>query len=159
MAWNTLPTFAGSHVATASELNPFSDNLTFLHTPIVNSFYATESPSSLTTTSTTFADISASFTKTFTTSGGLVLCLFSCVCTNAVFDWCVDGTRRGDASGGSVYWRGGTDALMVTVPLLLTGLSAGSHTISVQWRIPTAGTATIFTAYGARFYVIQRMGG
>lgn len=159
MAWNTLTTFAGSNVPTAAELNPFSDNLTFLRTPVVNDYYEANEASNITTTSTTFADISANFTKTFTMSGGYVLCLFSCVCTKVALDWCVDGVRRGDATLGSAHWASSSDAIMVTMPLPLTGLSVGSHTVSVQWRVSVSGTATIYTAYGARFYVIQRMGG
>lgn len=159
MPWNTLPNYSSGNVPTAAELNNFGGNLDFLHTPIVSSFEQTDESSNLTTTSTAWADISANFSKTFTMSGGYVFCLFSCVASNISIDFNVDGTRRGDATSGSQTWRDATNATMITLPLLLTGLSAASHTISVQWRVPVSGTATIYTAYRPRFYVVQLRGG
>ena len=157
MAWTTPPSFASSAVPTAAQLNTYVSDLTHLHTPVTNSYV--ETGSNITTTSTAFANISANFSKTFTMSGGNVLCLFSAVAGNVALDWNVDGTRRGDTTLGSAHWRTGTDFCIITIPLLLTGLSAGSHTISVQWRVPVAGTATIYTSYATRFYVMQLRGG
>lgn len=157
MTWTTPPSFASLAVPTAAQLNTYVTDLTHLHTPVVNSYEETGT-SNLTTTSTTFADI-PNFTTTFTMSGGYALCFFSAVVGNVSLDYNVDGTRRGDATLGSLCWRTGTDAMTVTMPLLLTGLSAGSHTISVQWRVPTAGTATIYANYRPRFFVVQLRGG
>jgi hypothetical protein len=152
MPWNTLAAFSAT--PTAAQINTYLQNLEWLRSPPKDSFEYTGG-TDYTTTTATWADISADFSHTFTTSGGYVLVLFSAAIKRLEIDIRVDGTRMGAAptTTGTGLARVDTDFVtQCTLPILLTSLSAGSHTISAQWKYTGAGTGTIAAANAPRFY-------
>lgn len=136
-------------IPTAAQLNEFLDNLEWLHAPPTDSYEAPQG-SDFTTTATTWAAISSDFTRTITTSGGLVLVVFSAVIFQAEIDFRIDGVRWGSApdTTGSGSARETFHHRLINLPVLLN-LAAGAHTISVEWKA-TSGTATIYTSYRPR---------
>jgi hypothetical protein len=100
----------------------------------------------LTTTSTTFVDATGmSITKT--TGARRVLLTMSSTWNAAgsdgvSVDFTVDGTRVGQDNGLMQY--NGTTPANVAMSYLTDVLSAGSHTIKVQWKSVSGGSATLF---------------
>lgn len=158
MTWNTLTTFVDGNVPTATQLNAFLQNIEHLHTPNYAYYEEPSTSGDFTTVSGTWANISANFSFSLTTSGGYVFCLLEALITNTELDISVNGTRLGNAGGdGSARWyisTGFSNSAML--PVLITDLAAGTHTIAAQFRRATAsGTGTIFSAYCPRFLVYE----
>lgn len=155
MPWNVLPTFTdGVSVATAADLNKYRENMEWLHNPPKASYEY--SGSNLTTTATTWASIGASWELTITTAGGDVLVVFSATVTNMDFDIDFDGTKwtAGTSTAtGALEVTQTVNKVMIYLPMVRTGLSAGSHTVKAMWKVPSVGTATIYGTYAPRFYV------
>ena len=162
MTWNTLTGYVDGNVPVAADLNKYLQNLTHLHTPVVSSYIETNEASDLTTTATTWADIGSSWNKTFTTEGGRVLALLVCLINNLHLDFEMDGTRLGEAGtgghGSMVSPSGGSTRLQIAFFHIFT-LSAASHTLKTKWRVPSAGTGTIYTSYSPRLFVVKLRGG
>jgi hypothetical protein len=151
MAW-TQPKTWSSEPLTSSDLNThLRDNLEILKDP-ASGDYTLNEVSDYTTTSTTFVDVDATnLSATLTTNGGDVFVFFAPLVALGssqivFFDLDVDGTRLG-----------GNDGIVATVPTgvgvavpiiaMVTGLTAGSHTIKLQWKV-SAGTGKIYAGAG-----------
>lgn len=160
MAWNSpLPVGTdGVTVTSAADLNKYRENLEYMRAPNNAEYVELNDSSNYTTTALTWAAISASYSLSITTTGGLVLVLLNLMVNNLDIDIEVDGTRLGTSgvSGAGVFsWPfGGSGVAVVNIPVLLDGpLSAASHTIKAMWKVPSAGTGTIYTQYRPRFRV------
>lgn len=99
------------------------------------------------TTSTTFADV---LSTTLTTAGGDLDVFFSASGISSVsnlqthFRLMVDGV----AAGAGCAWttKDVSARGAATMTRRVTGLSAASHTIAIQWCLGSAGTSTIDAA-------------
>lgn len=115
---------------------------------ILQSASATRTAGDVTTTSTSFTDLTGA-TVTLTTGARRCLVLFQCVANNSgagnntAFDIAVDGTLQGQTYGLALM--AGTSNATITIPFLTAVLSAASHTIKIQWRVD-AGTGKVFAS-------------
>ena len=170
MAWTTPKTWVAGNTLTAAELNEqVRDNLTFLNSK-PSADYVLDEASDYTTTSGTFVDIdSTNLSLSITTGGGDVLAWFTAICypnttnspTHANFDIDVDGSRIGGDDGLQIAIASGSgtyayDQRGFFVVRLITGLSAGSHTFTAQWKVASgwtmpAGAGTTSGPGGATF--------
>jgi hypothetical protein len=150
MAWTTPKTWNTGDLVTATDLNThLRDNLDALKGPPTGS-YVLNQGSDYTTTSTSFVDLDATnLSLTITTTGGDVLVVFAgtglTAGGNAVYlDITLDGTRVGGNDGIVDIYNG-----YFPIPLvyLLRSVSAGSHTIKLQWKV-SGGTGTLFAGAG-----------
>lgn len=118
-----------------------------------DSYEANES-SDYTTTSTSFTDVDGTnFSLTITTTGGNVLVGFSgtvridTVGAHVQLNVDVDGSVVA-ADDGIVSMRaGGVTINSMSFTYLVTGLSAGSHTFKLQWKV-SSSTATLYAGAG-----------
>lgn len=124
-----------------------------------------------TTTGGSFANVDGTnLSKTITTYGGHVLVAFNGTAGatggsssgSVAFDFTVDGTRHGDANTlgliqTGALGSGGTES--VSFACLVTGLSAGSHTFTLQWRRASGDrTMQLYSTTAtnpAAFYVVE----
>jgi hypothetical protein len=157
MAWTTaLTNFSDGNTPTAAQLNEYVANLDWLHDLPTNS-YEQPQGANLTTTSLTWANISANYSLSLTTTGGPVFIYFAATLQQLEIDIAVNGTRRGTAgvSGeGIVRYQNGIIPKPITIPFVIS-LAAGAHTIAAQWRVPSAVTGTILVDHAPRFFVRQ----
>lgn len=141
-AWTTpKQDWALNDIVTAPDLNAIGENLAYLKEQSARDS-ATITPASTGSTSwTTRASLS------LTTRGGDVqVCFYAGVFHTALgrayFDVALDGTRvaLNGADGSLELTPGGSGtASQAALTLLLTGISAGSHTIALQWKTDAAG--------------------
>lgn len=158
--WTPPATWTGSLI-TVNRLNEqIRDNLEFLKDPPSASYEADEG-SNYTTTSSSFVDVdSTNLSLTIETAGGDVLIAFHGTVTRSAsggivrFDVDVDGTRVA-SDDGIIAAEPVTGAGMpVSFVRYVTGLSPGSHTFKLQWKINT-GTATLYAGAGTSQYDIH----
>lgn len=151
MAWTQPKTWSNEPLV-AGDLNThLRDNLEALKDPPQGGTDI-DSATDYSTTSGTFNDVdSTDFSSTLTTNGGDVLVTFVAPIVGnstlgAFFDISVDGVLIGGDDG---ITRKAVSTTVDTVCLVywVKGLSAGSHTIKLQWRV-TGGTATIYGGQG-----------
>ena len=158
MAWTEPKTWTNEPLI-ASDMNThIKDNLDALKTPPADQTVM-NAGSDTTTTNTSWEAIGAGtpiYSVTITTAGDSVLAGFH-------------GNFRHSAAGGRVYLdiyvdgvaHAGDDGIIadnanttgvpgVSISFVrrITGLSAGSHTFILYWKIVTAGTVTHFTGAG-----------
>src|SRR5262245_61351961 len=154
MAWTTPPSWTTSQLVTATQMQVLSDDLSYLlNRP--NSAVKRDNGATYTTTSTSFADIDATNLKiTMSISGSAVLLAFTCAATLSTtaymtFDFDVDGTRYGSAGADGISSHNFINAIPkgVTMVALVTGLSTGSHTFKVKYKVNT-GTGSVFSGNG-----------
>jgi hypothetical protein len=118
--------------------------------PTMGSGSASRNSGDVTTTSTSFADVTG-MSITMTTVGGPVLLSFNCVNYNSTtavncFDFTVDGTRQNpSAAFGLVALTSpaGGPNMALSMVWLTAALSAASHTFTVQWKVNVASTGTV----------------
>ncbi|GEM_PF-379305 len=152
MTWNTPITWLVDQLVTESDLNEqVRDNLNYLKgrvdTPATAHYTLTET-TDYSTSSLTFVDVdNVKLALTLNTNGGDVLVSFFGAIyapntqENAVyFDVAVNGVRRGGDEGViMVASKNGSGLTIQTgtfaFTLLVTGLSAGTHTFKLQWRV------------------------
>jgi len=138
-----------NEIVTADDMNTIGENLATLKAPVTAQYL--QSATDYTTTSTSFVDVDATnFSHTITTTGGDVLIIFFATITNnlnnanMMFDVTVDGVRQGGVEGLILETvSAATHGAVVSFALLKTGLSAGSHTIKLQWSVG-GGTGRIY---------------
>lgn len=147
MAWTTPRTWVTGELVTATIMNThIRDNLNALKAPPTDSHVVNEA-SDYTTTSTSFVDVDATdLALTITTTGGDVLVHFhGSVYRNGgssrmVFlDVDVDGARTA-GDDGIVATMADTDLKPHAIGFTryISGLSAGSHTFKLQWKVDGA---------------------
>jgi hypothetical protein len=150
MTWITPKTWTTGEALTASDLNTHvRDNLNALKSPPTASYILNES-ADYTTTSTTFVNVDGThLSLALTTTGGDVLVCFVALvqsgASQAVYlDLLLDGVRVGGNDGIVGFYNG-----YMALPLvyLLTGVSAGAHTIKLQWKV-SGGTGTMYAGAG-----------
>lgn len=152
MSWTTPKTWVNSEPLTADDLNThLRDNLNALHAPPTASYQLNEA-ANYTTTSTTFVDVDATVGKlslTITTTGGDVMIGFygyaAATGNTGFFDVEMDGTRIGGDDGLAVFY---ISIATTSFVILKTGVSAGSHTFKLQWKVASGGTATLYAGAG-----------
>lgn len=161
MAWATPATRSVSELITAAIWNAdLVDNLLYLYARPAASYIGVAG-GNYTVTSTSYVALDATNLKlTLTTSSGRVL-------VGVIMNAAADATRSAgfrvniDSGSSYDYW-GDSHQVFVTpnvisfAPLLLTGLSAGSHTFQLETKT-SAGTMTIYraTAQPVRFWVME----
>jgi hypothetical protein len=155
--WTTPKTWAAGELVTAAMLNThIRDNLEYLKTPPAASYILNES-GDYATTSTSFVNVDGTkLALTIATAGGDVLVGFSGTIINTsgtaghtFFDVEVDTVRTaGDDGYIAVSPAGAGTRSPVTFLKLIQGLSAGSHTFKLQWKV-AAGTASLFSGAGS----------
>lgn len=154
MTWHDpLPALSDSDVPTHDDLNKYLDNLNYIHTFNKDGYEEANDGSNITTTSTSWAAISANFQRTLTTSGELVLVYFSVTAQLAQFDVAVDGTRMGNnTTGEGSVGQTGSSYLHTHNFFTVLELDPGAHTFDLMWKA-ISGTATIFTRFRPRFHI------
>lgn len=147
-AWTAPHTWAVAERVTAALLNThLRDNLSYLLTP--NEFVVTAATGTFTTTSTSYTNVDATFSKTIVMNGGHLLVGMRGVMYNSAngntmtLAVDVDGTQY----VGVTNQYSSTSAVSYTdFTMLIPGLSAASHVVSLVWKT-TAGTATMDKTY------------
>ena len=153
MAWTAPKTWVVGEALTAPDLNAqIRDNMLALKAP-PTALVRLDEPTDYTTTSTVFVAVDTSrLSLSLTTSGGDMLIGFSGNISNSTQATFVDIEFDGVMIGG--------DEGLVRVPtlhsvcsfsVLKTGVTAGSHTIRVMWRVTSASTSTLYAGVTAGF--------
>jgi hypothetical protein len=147
--WHTPATWTVGQLVTATNLNEqLRDNLEFLKTP-PTSLYNLNQGSDYTTTSTSFVDVDATnLSLTINTAGGDVLIVFlgfGAGSARLYFDIAIDGVRMAGDDGFFSAVQNSNGPL--TLVALKQGLSAGSHTFKLQWKV-NSGTGTLYAGAG-----------
>lgn len=158
MAWTDPKTWT-SEPLTSSDLNTqLRDNMEALKLP-PTAHYDPQETADYTTTSTAFVDVDSTNLSLTITLGdvddsdvmiGFHATVNSNTDSRVYFDIDVDGTRLGNPDGIIFVQRNDTaDAFdhMVSFVRLVTGLSAGSHTFTLQWKV-SSGSATLHAGAG-----------
>ncbi len=151
MAWTTPKTWSVDELLTAADLNEqLRDNMNALKSP-PSAEYTLNEASDYSTSSTTFVDVDGTnLALTVNTNGGDVMVHFHGVINssgNRVYlDVDVDGSRvAGDDGITGGYF---SNRMPISFTRLLTGLSAGEHTFTLQWKV-SGGSATMFAGAGS----------
>jgi hypothetical protein len=153
--WTTMTVLETGDLVTEADLDAMRGNIEYLLDPSKQSILRFNG-TSYSTTSSAFVDIDATnLSISLTTYGGPVLVTFTgnvyagTTGQRILVDFTVDGTRYANSSYGlvQIYNPGTstTNTQPVTFAVLLTGLSAGSHTFKMQWAIAGGSTAYLIT--------------
>lgn len=161
MTWiNPKTNWQPDEVVTADDMNDIGGDLDALKNPptdISNVDHATN----FSTTSTTFTDVDPDTNIAtnelgvqVTSNGGPLLVTFSgavghnnASATSIYFDLTLDGTRVAGNDGIILVTAKSGDAVNASFTFWLTGITAGTHTVKLQWRTPS-GTATLWAGAG-----------
>jgi hypothetical protein len=154
--WHQPATWTVGQLVTATNLNEqLRDNLEFLKTP-PTSLYNLNQASDYTTTSTSFVDVDATnLSLTIVTAGGDVLITFMGFGGSSgriYLDVAIDGVRMAGDDGFLASANGVSTP--VTLVALKQGLSAGSHTFKLQWKVNT-GTGTLYAGAGTSSFDVH----
>lgn len=150
--WVTPRTYTTGELITKSILDiHIRDNLNALHTPAQFRCYIDEA-SNYSITGTSFADVDSTNLKgTIVTSGGAVFVAFiangTVTTSRCQFDICVDGTTRQGLDDGLWVANNAYEGSFY-VTAWITGLSAASHTFTIQAKAVTGGTLLIYAGAG-----------
>jgi len=167
MSWTTPKTWTAGNTLTAAELNEqVRDNLTFLNAK-PSDIYVLNEASDYSTTSSTFVDVDGTnLSLSITTGGGDLLVWFSgTVAADAgvpayiYLDVDVNGSRIGgddgvvmvaSNTGGVISQYQGDKWKNIVLLRLLSGLGAGTHTLSLQWKVlgTSGATARLYAGAG-----------
>jgi hypothetical protein len=156
MAWTTPRTWVDGEVPGGSTFNAHvRDNLLYLLAR-PNQRISRDAGSSYTTTSTSFVDIDGTnLSISLTTSGSAVLIGMAGAVrgdstdVRACFDVTIDGTRYAATTTEGITQGlppvGGNFKSPISFAVLATGLSVGSHTFRLQWKVQAAGTTALLS--------------
>jgi hypothetical protein len=156
MAWTQPKTWA-SEPLTSSDLNThLRDNLEILKDPPSDDNILNQG-SDYTTTSTAFVNIDGTnLSLTITTQGGAVMVHFHGVVgngTGTVFlDFTIDSVRHGGDDG--IIRTVSNNQQGISFTRLITGLAAGSHTFTLQWKV-NANTGTLYAGAGTSLFDVH----
>ena len=134
--WTPPKTWYPNNIVTAAEMNTYiRDNTEYLKKPAPAVATVSGKSSNYSTTSTSFVKVSSDFDLSITTSGEAVLVWFIGVTgdttAGAYWDIWVDGSQV-TPGGGFAFTKPQTS--QTTLVWVLTGLSAGAHTIELYWK-------------------------
>lgn len=151
MAWNN-PTWKAESI-TVEKLNTrLRDNMTALKEPPTDYYhYSYTGASFATTTSTSFAVISANLSLSLTTTGGDVLLVFNAAASNCYLDFTVDDERLGGTDGILAIPTLATYGEQTQMIWLAQNLAAGDHTFEVHWKV-ASGTGTLYQFVPPSFF-------
>jgi hypothetical protein len=130
---------------TATLFTALADNDDHLKNPPADLYAPATSDSNITTTSTTFVQLTG-FSLSVTTQGGKLFVWFSLRAntTAARFDIRLDSVSvTGDNDGLGAVTPASTFGM--NTRLLILNVSAGVHTLDLYWRV-TTGTGTVYPA-------------
>lgn len=167
MAWTTPKTWIDGNKLEAAELNEqVRDNLSFLFSK-PGASYSLDEGADYTTTSALFTDIDGTnLGLSITSGGGDLLVWFSGTVAADVgipayiyLDVDLDGSRVGGDDGlvmiasntsGTANQYQGDKWNNIVLLRLLTGLAAGTHTLSLQWKVlgTSGATARLYAGAG-----------
>lgn len=141
-------------------INDILNNLEFLHEPPQGLYEILPTGSDITTTSTSFVDMTG-FTRTVTTDGGIVEVSFDgridhSGSSGVAIDVLVDGVSMSAGATDGIAKNGRVDLIPTISFTRHFMLAAGAHTIKLQWRTLVAGTATLRATSNPQFYVRER---
>lgn len=156
MGYTTPTTWLADQVVGASDLNAqLRDNMAYVHAGKPASVIARNNAGAYSTSSGTFADVDSTnlaITLSLTT-GRVALFLTGSFYADAAarllsLDCTIDGTRWMAAhTDGMAKETLDTNARIITLAMMKPGLSVGSHTFKLQWKVGS-GTAYLFSAAG-----------
>lgn len=140
MVYSPIDDFVALELLTAEDLNHMIDNIEALKDPPSAEYTANEA-SDYTTTSASFVDVdSTNLSLTITTAGGDVMVGFHGGVeanggTNPLvhFEVLVDGVQH--AGNDGIIFTRLVNLRIISFVRLITGLSAGSHTFKLQWKV------------------------
>ena len=154
MTFTTPKTWVTGEPLTASDLNTYvRDNQDALKAPPAD-INNIDKGSNITTTSTSFVDVDATdFSATITTTGGRVkievVMTIKQSANQLYFRTTTDGNADQADDGLACYIPASSaQAVPVTLTFWKEGLSAGSHTFKLQWKV-SSGTGTIYAGAGS----------
>jgi hypothetical protein len=145
--WVAPPTFAPNTLVTVTDMNTISDDLRVLKDP--TSVRTANIGGYTGTTSTTFTDIGALSFTLVTNGGPLLICMFASATfaysnpmNTGYFDINLDTVRVGGTEGILVVKPYSADqATPVSFAYLTGALSAGTHTVKLQYRVANSSTS------------------
>ena len=159
MAWTTPKTWV-SEVLTSNDMNTYlSDNTQYLYDQLTAGLaeytYTRAGAVDYSTTSTTAVDIDATnMVATLTTSGGDLLVNF----TGSIYRG--GGTAQDiavavllDGTTYQLYQRLDAGSFNVSFTRVFNGVSAGSHTLRMRWRLTVSGTTMTLNGLHSHFSI------
>ena len=165
MAWTTPKTDFASETLTSSQMNAIGANLEYLFAP--NSSYYEPDTTNYTTSSGTEVSIDntlGNFRHQIDTDGGNVMVFGTLVFSNSsagantIFNIEVDGADAFPATSAFVEQQDGAGyEKVITFLYVIEGLSDGTHTFELKWRVG-GGTATLYASTYQSFFGVARMG-
>lgn len=153
MAWTTPKTWVVGEPLTAPDLNAhLRDNLLALKAP-PTALVKLDEPNDYTTTSTVFVAVDTSrLSLSLVTAGGDVMIVFVGNIFNSAQSTFVDIEFDGVMLGGDEgLARAPNSHSVCSLCILKTGVTAGSHTIRLMWRVTSASTSTLYAGVTAGF--------
>lgn len=159
--WVTPRTWTTGELVTKTIMDAHvRDQLNALKTP-ANAHSVIDEGVDYSTTSTSFINIDGTdLLHTITTAGGTLYATFTgnvyvvATATRAYFDIIIDGTTRIGGDDGLVVMEITTNPRLVCLMTQITGLSAASHTIAVQWKA-NAGTIGMYAGAGTASFDVH----
>ncbi|MCU0499004.1 MAG: hypothetical protein MUF87_16760 [Anaerolineae bacterium] len=123
-------------IVTAQDLNAIGDNLNYLKTP---NFRARVTLTPATSTNATSFFATRATLSPLTRGGDLMVGFYANVShtvgSAGYFDIALDGVRVAlDGFNGSLRVDATSTRVPVSLSLLITGVTTGSHTLTLQWR-------------------------
>lgn len=157
MVWTaSLTNYSDGNTPTHTQLNEYLANIEWMRSPPKSSYVQTVD-TNITTASTTWVSLGASFELTISVGAGAhVLTVLSLYGNRLAIDIEFDGTRIGStpATTGSGIAENPSTTVnqQITVVCPFFNLSAGSHTWKAVMKA-TSGTGTIAGSLRPRFYL------
>lgn len=162
MTWTTIPDFATGDIVRAETFQDLWGNLYHIRNPLHVELRIPEGVTTWTNTNTSiFADIDTTYLRHQFESAGNDLLLGVMVdhfhsASNgaAAYTFELDGTALGNTNGLARLQKfGATSEHVAQMLYIATGVPEGDHTLDLQWKNVTAGTATFFADSAVKFFV------
>jgi len=152
MGWTSPKTWA-AELLTLTDLNThLKDNEIYLFSGRPGQFIKRDNGANYTTTSATFTPVdNTNLVSTRTINSGKVILVFIGVVNttggNTFWDFDIDGVRYGSAGAdGLAIGLFGKNTVVMIAPV--EGLSVGSHTFKVVWKVTSGQTGTLYSGNG-----------
>lgn len=156
MAWNTIPELSNyTQLLTSRLLSQIVENLNERRTPAQYIYTRDPALGNKAVTNTTYADLDATFMKpTLVFTGNPIEVTFyvgnATAAVNLILTLTVDGSDIGVSTTGLAVWKTTDEHLF---RYIISGVSAGSHTIALQTKNASAGTFTMVADRPIQFMV------